>query len=146
MVIEPLAHFHGGLVLRHHKQQSCEQALQHGGLPDELIIALRANKGNPSEPVVRIGDRVLKGQVIAQPAHPYGAVFHAPTSGLIKDITEQRHHKTCESMEVTVSAKDTESNKKFGRFEKKQCDNPIGEVLGECRDYPSRSNYGQRCD
>ena len=88
MVIEPLDHFHGGLVLRHHKQQSCEQPLQHAGIPAELYIALKANKGHTSEPVVLVGERVLKGQVIAQPAHPYGAVFHAPTSGVVKAITE----------------------------------------------------------
>jgi len=91
MVIEPLAHFHGGLVLRHHKQNSCEQPLQNAGIPDELIIALRSNKGHSAEPVVKTGEQVFKGQVIAYPAHPYGAVFHAPTSGTIKDI---RTHPT----------------------------------------------------
>lgn len=89
MVIEPLAHFHGGLVLRHHKRSSCEQPLQHAGIPEELFIALKASKGHRSEPVVQVGERVLKGQVIAQATHPYGAVYHAPTSGVVKAIKEQ---------------------------------------------------------
>ena len=82
-----LHHFHGGLVLRHHKQQSCDQQMRPAGLPDELLVALKANRGHESEPVVTVGDQVLKGQVIAHPIHPYGAVFHAPTSGTVTDIS-----------------------------------------------------------
>ncbi len=78
-----LSHFHGGLVLRHHKKMSCEHSLANAGIPEKLIIAIKANRGHASEPTVEIGDVVLKGQVIAQPTHPLGTVYHAPTSGQI---------------------------------------------------------------
>ncbi len=86
VLIQPLAHFHGGLVLRHHKKMSCTAPLQHAGIPDELLVSIKANRGHVSEPVVQIGDKVLKGQVIAYPIHPFGAVFHAPTSGRVTAI------------------------------------------------------------
>lgn len=86
---EQLSHFHGGLVLRQHKKMSCEPPLKHAGIPDELIIAIKANRGHLSEPVVQVGDQVFKGQVIAYPIHPFGAVFHAPTSGVITAVTAQ---------------------------------------------------------
>ncbi len=85
---ERLSHFEGGLVLRHHKKMSCEPPLQHAGIPDQLLVAIKANRGHVSEPIVKIGDRVLKGQVIATPTQPFGAVFHAPTSGKISSITK----------------------------------------------------------
>ncbi len=84
--IERLSHFQGGLVLRQHKKVSCEPSLQHAGMPEKLLIAIMANHGQTSEPVVQVGDHVLKGQVIAYPTHPFGAVFHAPTSGEITSI------------------------------------------------------------
>ena len=83
---ERLSHFQGGLVLRHHKKISCEPPLQHAGIPAKLLIAIKANRGHVSEPVVQVGEHVLKGQVIAYPVHPFGAVFHAPTSGEITSI------------------------------------------------------------
>lgn len=85
--VERLSHFHGGLVLRHHKKMSCETPSIHAGIPDKLLIAIRANRGHVSEPMIKVGDLVKKGQVIAQPIHPFGAVFHAPTSGEITAIT-----------------------------------------------------------
>lgn len=89
MVNESLSHFHGGLVLRHHKKASCESAVKSAGIPDKLVIALQANRGHVAEPVVQEGDYVLKGQVIAMPVHPFGALTHAPTSGDIIEISER---------------------------------------------------------
>ncbi len=88
--IQHLSHFQGGLVLRHHKKMSCEPSLHHAGVPAELIIAIKTNRGYLSTPVVKVGEHVLKGQVIASSKHPFGTVFHAPTSGQIKAIKD--HH------------------------------------------------------
>jgi len=85
-----LSHFEGGLVLRHHKKESCESPIQHAGIPDELLVAIRTNRGHVSEPVVQVGQHVLKGQVIATPTHRFGSIFHAPTSGKITSIA--RHN------------------------------------------------------
>ncbi len=83
------SHFHGGLVLRHHKQMSCDHAALDAGMPSVLYITLSTNKGHTAKPLVSAGDWVLKGQVIAEPEHPLGGYCHAPTSGQIKAI-EQR--------------------------------------------------------
>ncbi len=85
---ERLSHFHGGLVLRHHKKMSCDHEMRMAGLPDQLVITLKSNRGHRPEPVVGKGDHVLKGQVIAQAEHPDGSYVHAPTSGTIGDFTQ----------------------------------------------------------
>ncbi len=81
--------FHGGLVLKHHKELSARSEVVSIERPERLIISLRVNRGHVSEPVVAVGDRVNKYQVIAQPIHPFGAVVHAPYSGTIHAIEER---------------------------------------------------------
>ncbi|MCX7552661.1 electron transport complex subunit RsxC [Marinicella sp. S1101] len=85
-----LSHFHGGLVLRHHKKASCEKPMLPAGLPEQLVIAIKSSRGHTSEPVVAIGDHVFKGQVIAEPEDSLGTVYHAPTSGLVVAIEERQ--------------------------------------------------------
>ncbi|KAA3640023.1 MAG: electron transport complex subunit RsxC [Proteobacteria bacterium] len=84
-----LSTFHGGLVLKHHKELSARNKVVRVDRPQSLRISLRVNRGHVSEPVVAVGDRVNKYQVIAQPIHPFGVVVHAPFSGVISAIEEQ---------------------------------------------------------
>lgn len=84
-----LSTFHGGLVLKHHKELSAGSEVTEVERPRSLSISLRVNRGHVSEPVVAVGDRVNKYQVIAQPIHPFGVVVHAPYSGTIRAIEER---------------------------------------------------------
>ena len=80
--------FHGGLHLPDHKQESTASPIRKTGLPKQLIIPLQQHIGAPAEPVVKPGDRVLKGQTIAMVSQYIGAPIHAPTSGTITGIDE----------------------------------------------------------
>lgn len=84
-----LSTFHGGLVLKHHKEMSARSEVVTIERPHSLTISLRVNRGHVSNPVVKVGDRVNKYQVIAQPIHPFGVVVHAPFSGTIRAIEER---------------------------------------------------------
>ncbi|MEZ5470549.1 MAG: electron transport complex subunit RsxC [Marinicella sp.] len=99
------SHFHGGLVLRHHKKSSCDPAVKSAGIPNKLMIALKANRGVAAKPVVKIGDHVLKGQVIAGPDHPFGTFAHAPTSGIVTAIDEQPTAGSDASEALTITIK-----------------------------------------
>jgi len=83
-----LSTFHGGLVLKHHKELSARNEVLRLERPDSLTISLRVNRGHVSEPVVAVGDHVNKYQIIAQPIHPFGVAVHAPYSGTIRAIEE----------------------------------------------------------
>ena len=53
-------------------------------------LPLKMNVGAPSVPVVKLGEKVKVGQIIAKiPEKKLGAVLHASISGIITDITEQ---------------------------------------------------------
>lgn len=84
-----LSTFHGGLVLKHHKELSAGSEVTEVDRPRSLTISLRVNRCHVSEPVVAVGDRVNKYQIIAQPIHPFGVVVHAPYSGTIRAIEER---------------------------------------------------------
>ena len=84
---QQIGHFHGGLRLRHHKKISCADAVGRPPLPELLVVPLLQQAGDMAEPLVRAGDRVLKGQPIGR-CQPCAAV-HAPVSGSVEAIEER---------------------------------------------------------
>lgn len=56
-------------------------------LPPLLFLPLQQHVGAPARPVVQIGDRVAKGQLVAEASANISAPVHASTSGVIQDIT-----------------------------------------------------------
>lgn len=57
-------------------------------LPPMLYLGLQQHVGQPAEPVVNVGDRVLKGQLLAASQGMISAPIHSPTSGVVTDIMD----------------------------------------------------------
>ena len=77
----------GGIhVLPDHKAESTQTAIRQCSIPSRLFIPLRQHIGQAAEPIVSIGDHVLKGQKIADSDAPLFAPIHASTSGTVSDI------------------------------------------------------------
>lgn len=81
-----LHNFPGGLRLETFKHLSDSEISIRQQLPERLILPLQQHIGIPAEPVVKIGERVLKGQVIARTNGYVSVPIHASTSGRILDI------------------------------------------------------------
>ncbi len=78
--------FHGGLKLETHKTITDNIVATQHPLPPRIILPLRQHIGIPSEPIIKVGDHVLKGQTIAR-ANGYVSIpLHASTSGKVIDI------------------------------------------------------------
>lgn len=80
--------FHGGLHLPEHKQETCNRPSVKARIPARLILPLQQHIGQPAEPVVKIGGRVLKGQMVARASGYVSAPIHASTSGTVIGINE----------------------------------------------------------
>ena len=80
-------HFHGGLRLRHNKKISCQDPVERPPLPALLVVPLLQHAGDMTEPLVQVGERVLKGQAIGQ-CQPCAAV-HSPVSGIVEAIEDR---------------------------------------------------------
>ncbi|MFA5678633.1 MAG: electron transport complex subunit RsxC [Pseudomonas sp.] len=77
---------HGGIHPAENKSQSTTRGLEQVPLPRQLVLPLLQHIGNHAEPVVQVGDRVLKGQLLASAQGQFSCPVHAPTSGVISAI------------------------------------------------------------
>lgn len=78
--------FPGGIHPPENKHQSTTAPIRTLPLPDALYIPLQQHIGAPSQTLVDTGDRVLKGQMLAEPQGRVSVAVHAPTSGTIEGI------------------------------------------------------------
>jgi len=88
-MMRQLFRFHGGVHPPTHKSQSSEKAIVAAVMPSKLVIPLHQHVGNIARPVVKVGDRVLKGQVIGAPDGRLSSAVHASTSGIVAAIDMQ---------------------------------------------------------
>ena len=79
----------GGIHPPENKTQSLQSPIEFAGIPSELVLPVSQHIGAPAKPIVAVGDRVLKGQKIADASGFVSVPVHAPTSGTVKAI-EQR--------------------------------------------------------
>ena len=79
----PTYDFPGGVHPAEHKTVSNRTPIAPGPRPAQLVLPLNMHLGAPARPIVAVGDRVLKGQMLAEPAGAVSAALHAPTSGTV---------------------------------------------------------------
>lgn len=79
----------GGIHPAPRKQATADQPIiSDFPLPPRLYLPLQQHVGQPAEPVVRVGTRVRKGQLLAASQGTVSSPVHAPTSGVLVDIME----------------------------------------------------------
>jgi electron transport complex protein RnfC len=88
-MMRTLYKFHGGIHLPDNKAQSTQCGIAPVPLPARLIIPFRQHAGDAAKPVVQVGERVLKGQLIGTPVGSVSSAVHAPASGIIAAIDMQ---------------------------------------------------------
>jgi H+/Na+-translocating ferredoxin:NAD+ oxidoreductase subunit C len=76
----------GGIHVPDNKEQSLTRPVGKAKLPKRLVIPLQQHIGAPNEPLVSVGDRVLKGQMIGSSKGFISAPVHASSSGKVIDI------------------------------------------------------------
>lgn len=78
--------FNGGVHPPENKLQSCASPIRPLPLPARLVLPLRQHVGNLPKLRTAVGERVLKGQLLAEAEGTISAAVHAPTSGTITSI------------------------------------------------------------
>lgn len=78
--------FHGGIHPPENKHQSTGRPIRPGPMPRQLVLPLAMHAGAPARPAVQQGERVLKGQRIADASGAVSLPIHAPTSGVVVAI------------------------------------------------------------
>ncbi|TLX54677.1 electron transport complex subunit RsxC [Stutzerimonas nosocomialis] len=81
--------FPGGIHPPECKTLSNRTPIQPMPLPRVLYVPLGQSVGEPAEPCVAVGERVLKGQKIGLASGALGVALHAPSSGVVTAIGPQ---------------------------------------------------------
>ena len=78
----------GGVHPPEHKLESTQRPIAQLPIPKRLVLPLRQHVGSLPKVLVAVGDRVLKGQLIAEAEGNISAAIHAPTSGVVAAIQD----------------------------------------------------------
>jgi len=84
-----LHHFYGGLHPDQHKAESKVEGILAMPLPKQIILPVKQHIGEANEVLVKVGDHVKKGQLLASHDSLVSAPIHASTSGTISAIEER---------------------------------------------------------
>ncbi len=100
----PLWTFHGGIHVPDNKTETRDLAIESIKLPSRLVLPLQQHIGTPAVPIVKIGQRVLKGELIATSSALISAPLHAPTSGIVTEIGDALlpHPSKLPSASITI--------------------------------------------
>ena len=80
--------FHGGVHPQENKSQSNELPIVVMPPPKQLIVPLNQHIGKVARTIVKVGDYVLKGQLIASAQGFLSTNIHAPSSGHVSALEE----------------------------------------------------------
>ena len=81
--------FHGGIHPPENKAQSLSAPIQPAGIPPQLVLPLAQHIGAPAQPVVRVGQAVRGGELLAEADGFVSVPVHAPTSGTVSAIEDR---------------------------------------------------------
>lgn len=103
-ISDGLFSFNGGIHPPINKDMSVQVPLKTASLPSELVLPLQQHIGQIAEPIVSVGERVLKGQQIAKAPSYVSAPIHAPTSGMVTHIGDKPipHSSGLEALCLTI--------------------------------------------
>lgn len=95
--------FKGGIRVREEKEATCDRPIQDYMDPKgEMVFPMLQHQGEPCEPVVQVGERVLRDQLIGKPAASPGAYIYSSVSGTVKAIEPRLHPDGIRVMSVVV--------------------------------------------
>lgn len=96
--------FHGGVHPNDSKKYTAGKSIEPAPLPAKVIIPLRQHIGAPVSPIVKKGDTVKKGQLVAKSDAFVSGNVHASISGKVTDIAEYPHGVFGKCMSVVIES------------------------------------------
>ena len=104
-------HFAGGINPPANKARSLRSVIMETPIPEFLFFPLKQYTGPDATPVVRTGDKVLKGQLLASVVGKLGVPVHASTSGTVTEISVRafpdQYGNESNTIRIETDAQDT---------------------------------------
>ncbi|MGD2116498.1 MAG: hypothetical protein PVG07_15705, partial [Acidobacteriota bacterium] len=94
--------FRHGIHPREHKEATEHIPIARMPFVERYVLPLSQHTGAPCRPVVRAGDRVERGQVVAEPGGFVSQTLHAPVTGTVVGVGPRNHPagKLSEAIEI----------------------------------------------
>ncbi len=97
-----LKYFHGGIHPKDSKGYTFDKAIESPPLPSKVIIPMSQHIGAPCSPIVKVGDIVKKGQIIAKSDAFMHSPVHASISGKVISIAEMPHTSLVKCLSIII--------------------------------------------
>ena len=107
----------GGVHPSDNKQRSKSSAIEAMELPDVVNIPLAQHIGAPATAVVKKGDSVVVGQLLAEPTGFMSAAIHSPISGTVTAVDMQVNGQGLRQMMITIKREGDEWDAAIDRSE-----------------------------
>lgn len=100
--------FHGGVHPDDRKRLTASKPVEAAPVPAKVVIPTRQHIGAPCTPVVKTGDTVKKGQIVAEAQAFVSSPVHASTSGKVVEVADYPHpvFGTCLSVVIESDGAD----------------------------------------
>ena len=105
--------FKGGIHLPEHKELTERKKIKDLPPPPRVIIPLNQNLGAPPRPVVKVGQRVTMGEVIAEPSGRVSSTLHASVSGLVTGLELFPYPAGPDSPAIEIETDPADSSRSF---------------------------------
>src|SRR5690606_33526210 len=83
--------FKHGIHPEDYKALTRDLPLERMPFMEELVLPLRQHLGAPAKPIVKVGDKVYRGQLIAEASGFVSANLHASVTGTVVSIGPHHH-------------------------------------------------------
>ncbi|HWP97132.1 MAG TPA: electron transport complex subunit RsxC [Syntrophomonadaceae bacterium] len=87
-----------------HKTPTEGKAIESNALPLKVILPVSQHIGAPAVPIVKKGDTVKKGQLIAEGRAPVSSNVHATISGKVAEVSDQPHPSLGKCLAITIES------------------------------------------
>ena len=126
----------GGIHPHDNKEWSKDKAIEILELPDEVKLPMVQHIGAPATPIVKKGDKVLVGQVVAQSAGFVSANIHSPVSGTVTNVDMFPNGQGQRRMMVVIKREGDEWLETIDRSEghKRECTLEPKEIIAKIKD------------
>lgn len=106
--------FRHGIHPEGHKETTADLAIRRMPFAERFVLPLSQHAGAPAKPVVRPGERVERGQVVAEAVGFISSTIHSPVTGTVLELG-LRHHPNGRLVDAIEVAADPFSSQEVRR-------------------------------